>query len=151
MRRTAKRLRLCTVLLAANVIFIWGNSALPGAVSQAVSDWIAGLLGMIPQGPDMPSGAGVLRKIAHFAEFACLGLLLTWFAGMKGERGFHLICTALLGGLLTACVDESIQLLAMDRGSSLVDVWIDLSGVVSGVILLLIGRHLLTKITKIRI
>ena len=121
------RTRLCLVLIALNLAFIWGNSLLPGELSGALSDWLGRLLGM---GGDMPQeGTGLLRKLAHFTEFACLGFLLTWLAKLKGERGFHLFALALLGGLLTACIDESIQLITPDRGSSLVDVWIDTSGV----------------------
>ena len=121
------RTRLCLVLIALNLAFIWGNSLLPGELSGALSDWLGRLLGM---GGDMPQeGTGLLRKLAHFTEFACLGFLLTWLAKLKGERGFHLVALALLGGLLTACIDESIQLITPDRGSSLVDVWIDTSGV----------------------
>ena len=121
------RTRLCLVLIALNLAFIWGNSLLPGELSGALSDWLGRLLGM---GGDMPQeGTGLLRKLAHFTEFACLGFLLTWLAKLKGERGFHLVALALLGGLLTACIDESIQLITPDRGSSLVDVSIDTSGV----------------------
>ena len=127
---TRKRLRLCVALLAMNLAFIWGNSLLPGEVSGTLSRWIKELL-LGAAGTE--TGHGLLRKLAHFTEFACLGFLLTWLAKMKGERGFHLFALALLGGLLTACIDESIQLLIPARGPSLVDVWIDTSGVVIGI------------------
>ena len=122
--------KICIALITVNLAFIWGNSLLPGELSAAFSDWVARLLG---NGQALPEGTGLLRKIAHFSEFCSLGLLLVWLARIQGERGFHLICMALLGGLLTACIDESIQLLTPDRGSSLVDVWIDTCGAVTGV------------------
>ena len=56
-------------------------------------------------------------------------ILLSWLAYLKGERGFHIFALALLGGLLAACIDESIQMLTPARGPGLVDVWIDTSGV----------------------
>ena len=129
------RKRICIALIAVNLAFIWGNSLLPGEISAAFSDWIARLLG---GDAIRPEGTGLLRKLAHFSEFASLGFLLGWLAWMQGERGFHLICMALLGGLLTACIDESIQLLTPARGPSLVDVWIDTCGVVSGIIALFV-------------
>ena len=100
---------------------------LPGEVSGALSDWLGRLLGL--GGSDPSQGTGLLRKLAHFSEFACLGFLLAWLAYLKGERGFHMFALALLGGLLAACIDESIQMLTPERGPGLVDVWIDTSGV----------------------
>lgn len=135
MAASSRRTRLCLVLIGLNLAFIWGNSALPGEVSAAFSDWVASILGV---GQGSQTGTGLLRKLAHFLEFASLGLLLSWLAAMKGEKGIHLISLALLGGLLTACVDESIQLLTPERASSLKDVWIDTSGVVTGVAALLV-------------
>ena len=44
MIRTDKRLRLCYCLLVLNLAFIWGNSLLPGEVSDAFSDWVKELL-----------------------------------------------------------------------------------------------------------
>ena len=99
---------------------------LPGEVSGALSDWLGNLLGL-GQG-DPSQGTGLLRKLAHFSEFACLGFLLAWLAYLKGERGFHIFALALLGGLLAACIDESIQMLTPARGPGLMDVWIDTSG-----------------------
>ena len=122
-----KRTRLCVTLIVLNLCFIWGNSMLPGEVSGALSDWLGQLLGL-GQG-DPSQGTGLLRKLAHFSEFACLGFLLSWLAYLKGERGFHMFALALLGGLLAACIDESIQMLTPERGPGLVDVWIDTSGV----------------------
>ena len=121
--------KLCLALILLNIAFIWGNSFLPGELSRAFSNWVAAL---IPGDGSGGEGTGLLRKLAHLSEFACLGFLLAWYAWLRGERTFHLLCAALLGGLLTACVDESIQMLTPDRGSSLVDVWIDTCGVVIG-------------------
>ena len=130
-----RKVRLCVALIAVNLAFIWGNSLLPGEVSGALSDWLASLLGG-GQAPE--TGTGLLRKLAHFSEFACLGFLLARLAQLKGEKGHHLISLALLGGMTAACIDESIQLLTPDRGPSLVDVWIDTCGVVTGIIALFV-------------
>ena len=44
----------------------------------------------------------------------------------------------LLGGMTTALMDETIQLRSVSRTSSVVDVWIDMSGVVAGLFVALI-------------
>ena len=142
MIRTEKRLRLCTALLICNLIFIWGNSLLPGEISGALSNWLKDILAAIlPGGESEPSGGGLLRKLAHFTEFACLGMCLTWRMGMLQKHpGF-----ALLFGAAAACVDETIQRFVPDRGPSIFDVGIDTCGVIVGMTLLLTGHHLMKR------
>ena len=141
MKRTDTRLRLCITLLICNLVFIWGNSLLPGEVSGAFSDWVKSILSQLFSGaPAGPSGGGLLRKIAHFTEFAALGMCLAWLHGMlqKGKvRPFF-------WGVLAAAVDETIQRFVPDRGPSIRDVCIDSAGVLTGIILLEIG-YVLTK------
>ena len=142
MKRTDKRLRLCTALLICNLVFIWGNSLLPGEISGAFSDWVKSLLAqLLPMGPDDGSGGGLLRKAAHFTEFASLGMLLAWLHGMlqKGKlRPF-------LWGMMAAAADETIQCFVPDRGPGIKDVCIDSAGVLTGIILLWTGYHFVKK------
>ena len=137
---TEKRLKLCTILLVLNLCFIWGNSLLPGEVSGAFSDWVKELSASIFSmgGPDAPGG-GLLRKLAHFSEFAMLGLLLTWLFGMLQKK--PIVAFGL--GFLAACMDETIQRFVPDRGPSFRDVLIDSSGVLTGMLLLLAGYTIL--------
>ena len=142
MIRTEKRMWLCVVLLVLNVAFIWGNSLLPGEVSGAFSDWVKELLAKFLASDDLSSSdGGLLRKLAHFSEFAMLGMLFSWLFGMlqKGRRW------AALCGFFTACVDETIQRFVPDRGPSIMDVGIDTCGVLTGMLLILIGYSILTK------
>lgn len=134
-----KKKILCGILLTVNLAFIWGNSALPGTASGQIS---GGLLAKIIQAfPFLKSMSEVfLRKLGHFSEFTCLGLLLSWMFSLLGERGFHGIALPLLAGILTACADETIQIFSPGRASSLIDVWIDVSGVCTGILLLQIGK-----------
>ena len=131
MKRTDQRLRLSVWLITALLCFIWGNSMLPGSVSGALSDWVRGILAMLLPGdvPGVTSGGGLLRKIAHFTEFAALGACLTWRFGMLEKRKIM----ALIVGFGVACVDETIQVFAPDRGPSLKDVAIDTSGAAVGI------------------
>ena len=142
MIRSEKRLRLCAALIVLNLCFIWGNSLLPGEISGAISDavknllrWCLSFLGLPPGGG---GGGGLLRKVAHFTEFACLGGLFTWlFAMLRRPAVLALGC-----GFLAACVDETIQMFVPDRGPSVVDVGIDTAGVAVGILLLLLFQHI---------
>ena len=132
-------MRLCAVWLILNLCFIWGNSLLPGEISGAFSDWVKSILeALLPGGAARPSGGGLLRKLAHFTEFASLGMCLFWLFSMLKKRA----SLALLCGVLAACMDETIQMFVPDRGPSLKDVGIDTCGVVTGMILLQIGYYL---------
>ena len=137
MKKTNTRLYLCIALITVNVLFIWGNSCLPGSVSGAISRWVRDVLSFIlpgrPANPD--SGHGLLRKLAHFTEFACLGALFTWLYGMLSKPLF----LALPCGFLVACADETIQRFVPDRGPAFRDVLIDTAGVLAGIGLLLLG------------
>lgn len=149
---TKKRVRLCSCLLIANLALIWGNSLVSGADSGAMSGGVVAflmeLLG-IPEAHEELFHA-FIRKAAHFTEFACLGALLCWRLGMAGQRGIHRWCMPLLGGMSAAMVDETIQMFTPDRAPNVVDVWIDTSGVLAGISLLLAGYHLKKRIKQKR-
>ena len=135
---------LWTALLAACLALIWGNSMLPSSQSRQISD---GLWQHIPFLPEFLGeyGPKLIRKAAHFAEFACLGFLL---AGSFRAWGRTPVLPAALWGLLSACVDETIQTRIPARGPSVIDVWIDTAGAAVGIGLLLLGHYLVMKRTK---
>ena len=140
MKQTKKRMVACCFLLCLNLCFIWGNSLLPGEVSGAVSGWLrdllARLLGGTPDGPD--TGHGLLRKLAHFTEFTCLGLLFCWLWGMLKTKKWPL--WGLLCGAAVAAIDETIQCFVPDRGPAIKDVGIDTLGVCLGIVIIYIIR-----------
>ena len=137
---TDRRLRLSKWLIWGTLCFIWGNSLLPGSVSGAISDAVKQFLAWLLPGeiPGVTSGGGLLRKLAHFSEFALLGAALTWRFGMKKrKKNLALVC-----GFGAACMDETIQMFVPDRGPAIRDVAIDTCGVLTGMILLLLAHNL---------
>jgi VanZ family protein len=138
MKRTDKRLRLNRLLTVLLLCFIWGNSMLPGEISGRLSDWVKSILAMLLPGdvPGVTTGGGLLRKIAHFSEFAMLGMCLTWRLGMLEKKKI----LALVYGFGVACMDELIQRFVPNRGPSLRDVAIDTCGVAAGICLLLLAH-----------
>ena len=144
MIRTKTRMRLCVSLILCCLVFIWGNSLLPGEISGAISDFFKRILqSLFEQGESGSSGmlGFLVRKMAHFTEFAALGLCLCWLFGMlKKGRLAPFLC-----GAAAACVDETIQIFVPGRGPSVRDVCIDSCGVLLGVILLTLGHHYLRR------
>ena len=74
MVKTGSRIRLCVILLVLNVAFIWGNSLMTAEVSRAISSFVKTVLSFLLSGGGEQGQEGdhLLRKLAHFTEFACL-------------------------------------------------------------------------------
>ena len=135
MKRTKRRMTLCTVLLLCNLVFIWGNSLLPAEVSGQISGTLKALLdAQVTPGEAVPSGGdGLLRKCAHFGA---LGLLLGWLFGMLGKK--RLPAFAL--GVAAACIDETIQIFVPGRSPGIRVVCIVSCGAAAGLLLLFLGH-----------
>lgn len=145
MMENRKKKMICTALIALNLTVIWGNSLVKGEnsdqMSSAILTWVNSFLGLDEAGA--ATLHYLIRKMAHFTEFACLGSLLAWHCRLSGET--HPVIYPALLAMAAAVTDESIQLFTPDREPSLTDVWIDTSGAVTGIMLLLLGHHLMKK------
>ena len=88
----------------------------------------------------------IIRKLAHFAEYALLGCLLrlcleSWFGHLlPSVRTLSLV--SIMAGAFYAVTDELHQLQTDGRSGQFTDVLVDSCGVISGVVLwaLLIGH-----------
>lgn len=132
------------VLLVCNLCFIWGNSLVSRAESHNLS---VGVLGFLPPfwqalGLSEEEMVHLLRKAAHFTEFACLGGLSTGLLALYRKVRFSPIIHLLSAGFLVAAIDETIQVFS-NRGSQLQDVWLDFSGFAVGLFVVLTVRAVL--------
>ena len=143
MIRTERRLHLSAWLIGLLLCFIWGNSLLSAELSRSFSLWVQSVLELVlpVSGGTPEQGHGLLRKFAHFSEFAVLGACICWRLGMLEKRKIM----ALVYGFGAGCVDETIQLFVPDRGPGLKDVAIDTCGTAAGMLLLLFGHYLFRK------
>lgn len=136
MLRTDKRMRLCRTLLVLILVFIWGNSLLPGEISTAISNAVKDILSrFLPMGKTRSSGGFLVRKLAHLTEFAALGACLGWLFAMLQKKMY----LPFLLGVAAACMDETIQTFVPGRGPGIRDVCIDSVGVLTGIVLLHLG------------
>ena len=89
--RTSKQ-RLLLGLSVLTLVFIWGNSLMPGTVSGAFSDWVGQVLARIFGGVSLPeTGHGTLRKLAHGTEYLILGVELWLFLRHMLSRDWSLV------------------------------------------------------------
>lgn len=72
-----------------------------------------------------------VRKYAHFAEFALLGILVSIYGLLRSKLTFQKLMNILSFGLFIAVADESIQILS-GRGPLVKDVLLDMAGYGSG-------------------
>ncbi len=148
--KTKPRLAVCMTLLVAWLAVIWGNSMTPGQVSGQLSGWASEVIGkLLPfLSPESEHGHLLVRKIAHFSEFAVLGLILRWlFAMVIGKRAFRFLLP--LGcGMMAAVMDECIQIFSPGRVCSFWDMCIDWSGVLTGIGFMTLFLFLLQKRKK---
>lgn len=141
------------ILLALTLLwtlFIFSNSLQTGAQSDQRSGQVVELVGgaLGNAGMDLHSIILLVRKSAHFIEFALLGagMLLTLHAFRRPlRRGLPAL---LFLGLLVPLMDESIQLVSPGRSAQLADVWLDFGGVLFG--LLAAGGILALRSRRIR-
>ena len=130
-----KRYWLIAIFLVI-VCFIWGNSVLSSQLSSEMSMAVGKFLASIFGTGDSTATVGGLsvRKIAHFVEFAALGVVSSLlFKGFLKSKSIYLLIVALCG-FFVALMDETIQIFS-NRGSSVRDVWIDVFGYVAGAVI----------------
>lgn len=126
-----KRALIIAVLLAAVMLFIFGNSLLDGEASTAVSRAVSRILRPMLEFFTGSADDRILRKLAHFAEFGVLGCLFAIIMLLRGRLGCGVAANYLFLGLMAALTDETVQLFT-GRGSQVQDVWLDFAGVLTG-------------------
>lgn len=128
-------------LIGAVTLFIWAQSLLPGEVSGQESGFFARLLAALFGLESLPTWLHALvRKAAHFTEFAVLGGLWSGYGRRRSLRWSWLY------GLAVAATDECLQFIQPDRGPAVMDVAIDYAGYFCGwLVVFLVARGLQKK------
>ncbi len=140
MRRNYKWL-VCA-LFAAWTLVIFTRSMQPAAVSNQES---GALLEFLQRFLPVELTMHQIRKAAHFAEFAVLGALAQLLFGGFCRTARGSVLFAVLAGLVIALCDETIQLFVLGRTGQVKDIWLDLSGAVSGSLVVAAIRRFLPK------
>ena len=100
------------------------------ALGAFLTPWLTAL-GIQPEGFHT-----ILRKLAHFSEYGLLGVLWTmelWLGPHREKRRGAM--ERLSFCMLTAFLDETIQLFVPGRSGEIRDVWIDTAGAWTGIVI----------------
>ena len=132
-----------TFALIACIVFIFSNSMQIGDVSETASGRVLLLMKKVFTRLGMPGAANhltdhIVRKLAHFCEYMLEGFLLMLCMRVYTRNYIWHISVPLLGGVLTALVDETIQIYSPGRSSQVTDVWLDSAGVLAGILAALV-------------
>lgn len=104
-----------------------------GQQSGLLYGWVEPVLSYL--GIDGDLGHTLLRKLAHMTEYGVLGAL---WAGQQWKSASKFQITGLAVRwqicVLTALLDESIQLFVPGRSGEIRDVWIDSAGAILGMV-----------------
>ena len=125
------------------IAFIFFNSMKIAAASSLSSGrvlrWMQALLRRLGQ-PELAKRLTMhfVRKLAHFCEYTLEGFLLMLCMRVYSRHPLRHISVPLLGGVLTALADETIQIYSPGRSSQVTDVWLDLLGVLAGILTALV-------------
>ncbi len=135
------------LLLALSILavaFVFSNSLKRASVSSEQSSQVVNAIqevvgAIVPNSP-IATATGeeyvklhqIVRKLAHYTEFALLGALFCWtyFSYFKEKKGIFIpaVCVGTV-----ACLDEFLQFLSPGRAPSVFDVCIDCLGGAFGV------------------
>ena len=132
-----------TLALAGCIWFIFSNSMAVAQVSSASSGRVRTLLQGALRRLGHPALAQrltqhVVRKMAHFCEYMLEGFLLMLCMRVYSRHPLRHITVPMLGGVLMALTDETIQLYSPGRSSQVTDVWLDSVGVLAGILAALV-------------
>lgn len=121
------------------LLFIWIQSSLPPHISSAESGFVMRLVQPLLE---LIVGKGnvtqhLVRKLAHFTEFAVLGFISVFFYYSEDRKWYKKLFISIITCLLIAVIDETIQIFT-NRGPAILDVWIDTSGATFGALIGLI-------------
>ena len=137
-----------TLALAGCIWFIFSNSMAVAQVSSASSGRVLRLMQAALRRLGHPALAQrltmhLVRKLAHFCEYLLEGFLLILCMRVYSRHPLRHITVPMLGGVLTALTDETIQLYSPGRSSQVTDVWLDSVGVLAGILAALVLMALL--------
>lgn len=128
------------IITALYILFIWWHSTLSAEESTVESNnvlyFFMGFFKNI--GISSELGDYIIRKSAHFCEFALLGLLCIWCSYIKNKVIIKNLMPAGFVCLSTAVVDELIQINSEGRSAEVTDVALDFFGAVSGALFFLL-------------
>ena len=133
-----KKLVLAWTLLILWMLFIFIMSSFNGVMSSNQSGSIAVLIYNLFDISDTEKVSFIVRECAHVSEFFILGILVINLVSKYNVKHIYLISFIIC--VLYASSDEFHQLFVPGRSGQVTDIFIDMIGVVLGLLLVFLIR-----------
>ena len=148
-KRTRKIIFWCALALSILwLLFIFSNSLdtgiESGQKSSSITEFINNVLHSIGFKGEIPHK--VVRKLAHFGEFAILAIFVSITLHFSPKKISVLFSPAIC--FICASADEILQNFSEGRGPRFTDVLIDTSGAICGTLAIWALYFLIIKLTK---
>lgn len=167
MEKQLKKKKIITVILLIMLLAVYAmifsfsadNGEASSDISTKVTKWLVQVYSRIINGPGEAGAAvpaandaleGLIRKLAHFAEYMAVGFLscgiiIMWVR--KTSKSFIIVVIQLV---ISAGFDEIHQYFVPGRNSSVRDVMIDTAGGIAGMLIILCLKGISEKWKHIR-
>lgn len=141
-KKTGNIFRIIVFSLTAFMIgFAFYHSSMSAADSTVESEGVLDIIIKFFSGFGLPLELTdhIIRKLAHFSEYFVIGgLMLSCAYSFDRFKPYRFLVHVLFAGLLTAVIDETIQLFPAGRSGQITDVLLDFSGIFCGAFVLLL-------------
>lgn len=133
------------------ILFAFIHSSMPADISSDESESVLGFLNsflsLFGIGDDLTEH--IIRKSAHFIEYTALGVMFALCAySFNRSKPYKFFPNIIGAGILTAVIDETIQLNVEGRSGQISDVWLDFSGVLTGAVIMTLVFVIFKRIRK---
>jgi len=141
------------ILIIILMLVIFGFSAVDGSASYSRSEEAASFIKRIltSLGDKNNSVATIdliIRKLAHFSEYLILTILLTiGILNTSNSKGYSFLISFIVA-IIVSLIDEGVIQAVSGRNSSLFDVIIDCTGIITGLIVFFLSISLNVKTKK---
>lgn len=141
------------VLCVLCVAFIFSNSLDDAARSSDKSGAVVAILQGIADVffDNVIISENVIRTAAHFTEFALLGFCLIFAVKTFTQKYIQNIFIAFFTALAVAVIDEILQLFSDGRAADVLDIVVDFSGAVAGMLFFVFIVNLPNIIRNIKV
>ena len=129
------------IVLWAYLVFTFSSH--DGGESSGLSRWIVELF--VKDAELVDKIEPYVRKWAHFSEYGLGGVLFTALFSTYKWKDRKVILISIIVGIWYAILDEVHQVMVPGRNGSLIDVYIDSLGIMTGVI----GMMIVLKVVNI--
>lgn len=132
-------------MLFVGVIF--ANSLFPSDLSDfgslSIVDFIQGIIDSMSM--DFTVTNRIVRKSAHFIEYAILGVLLALTAAASGGDRRRAFALAVAAAIIIPIIDENIQRFVPGRTFFFSDIALDIAGVAAGFLFVIARKGIFFK------